>query len=152
MAAAAVTAAEVAAAVTLAVEAVITAAAVMVVAAVAAAAASAFGGAAAVAAVAAIGAGGMAIGTGAVGITSPSFLLPRQAARAKPIGVTVCRAPSRSPECYRVQGPGCQRTIAGLRLFAGDAANIAKVLTEDKARRIASNIAKLPDLVGKPKR
>src|SRR6516165_8580771 len=80
MAAAAVTAVEVAAAATLAVEAAITAAAAMVVAAVVAAAASAFGGAAAVAAAADIGAGGMAIGTGAVGITSPSFLLPRQAA------------------------------------------------------------------------
>jgi hypothetical protein len=39
-------------------------------------AASAGGGAAAAAA-ADIGAGGMAIGTGAVGITSPSFLLAR---------------------------------------------------------------------------
>src|SRR6516162_1207800 len=97
MAAMVATAAEVVTAVTVAVAAITAAAA---------AAASAFGGAAAVAAGAAvaaaadIGAGGMAIGTGAVGVTSPSFLLPRQAARAKPIGVTVCRAPSRSPECY----------------------------------------------------
>src|SRR5262249_20240768 len=80
MAVEAATAAEVVTAVTV-VEAGVMSAAVMVVAAVAAAAASAFGGAAAVAAGAAvaaaadIGVGGMAIGTGAVGVTSPSFLL-----------------------------------------------------------------------------
>ena len=34
-------------------------------------------------------------------------------------------------------------------MFAGDAADIAKVLTEDEAPRIASNIAKLPTLLGK---
>jgi hypothetical protein len=36
-----------------------------------------------------------------------------------------------------------------LRLWTPDDAHIALVLTEDETRRIASNIAKLPSLIGK---